>query len=381
MENGLASGDGHGEVTKRHKIPIATPTIGLSMTTFLRPNVRAMAGYTPGEQPRDGEFLKLNTNENPYPPSPRVFEALREAISGGRLRKYPDPAGTAFRQAAGRVLGVDPEGILIGNGSDDVLTIITRGLVPEGGLVVSPTPSYLLYNTLAEIQGAKFRTIRFDPDWQLDTQQAIPGANVTFIANPNSPSGTMVSKETLARWPGPLVIDEAYVDFADTHCLDLIGRRHDVIVTRSFSKSYSLAGIRFGFAVGQPELIQHLVKIKDSYNCDVLSLAAATAAIEDQDYMGSTRAKIIATRQRLTDELRRLGFTVPDSQANFVWARRSDRPVKPIYEELKRRRILVRCMNYPDYGDGLRISVGTEEEMDRLFGELRSWLQLSGIGP
>lgn len=341
------------------------------MTTFLRPNVRAMAGYTPGEQPRDSEFLKLNTNENPYPPSPKVFEAVRAALTGDRLRKYPDPSGTAFRQAAGRVLGVDPDGILNGNGSDDVLTIITRGLVPEGGLVVSPTPSYLLYKTLAAIQGGQFRTIPFNADWQLTPSQAVSGANVTFFANPNSPSGTMVSAETLARWPGPLVIDEAYVDFADCHCLDLVQRRSDVIVTRSFSKSYSLAGVRFGFAVAQPDLIQHLVKIKDSYNCDVLSLAAATAAIEDQAYMQSTRSKIIATRQRLTAELRRLGFTVPNSQTNFVWARRTDRPVKSMYEELKRRHILVRYMSYEGYGDGLRISVGTEEETERLLGELR----------
>src|SRR5213078_3783611 len=137
------------------------------MSPFLRPNIRALAGYTPGEQPRDGAFIKLNTNENPYPPSPRVFEALRAALTGDRLRKYPDPAGTHFRQVAGRVLGVDPDGVLIGNGSDDVLTILTRAFVPEGGLVVSPAPSYLLYRTLAGLQGAHFRTVAFTPDWRL----------------------------------------------------------------------------------------------------------------------------------------------------------------------------------------------------------------------
>src|ERR1700687_457424 len=135
------------------------------MSDFLRPNIRSMAGYTPGEQPRDDVYIKLNTNENPYPPSPRVFEAIRAALTGDRLRKYPDPLGTAFRQTAGRVLGVDPDSILIGNGSDDILTILTRAFVPEGGLIVSPTPSYLLYRTLAELQGARYRSVPFAADW------------------------------------------------------------------------------------------------------------------------------------------------------------------------------------------------------------------------
>src|SRR6266516_2156123 len=137
------------------------------MTQYIRSSICQMAGYVPGEQPREGQVIKLNTNENPYPPSPRVFEAIRAALTGDRLRKYPDPTGTAFRQAAGRVLGVDPDSILIGNGSDDILTIVTRAFVPEGGLIVSPTPSYLLYHTLAEIQGARFQTVPYTADWQL----------------------------------------------------------------------------------------------------------------------------------------------------------------------------------------------------------------------
>src|SRR3954454_2076203 len=166
---------------------------------MIRPAIRAMQGYTPGEQPRGGEVIKLNTNENPYPPSPRVFEAVRAALTGDSLRKYPDPLGTDFRRAAGRVLGVDPDAILIGNGSDDILTILTRAFVPEGGLIVSPTPSYLLYRTLAEIQGARFRTVRYTPDWWLPEPWPIRGASLTFIANPNSPSGTMVPKAELER--------------------------------------------------------------------------------------------------------------------------------------------------------------------------------------
>jgi histidinol-phosphate aminotransferase len=343
------------------------------MTQFLRPNIRALAGYTPGEQPRGGPIIKLNTNENPYPPSPRVLEAIREALTGERLRKYPDPVGTVFRQSAARVLGVDPDAILIGNGSDDVLTILTRAFVPEGGLVVSLTPSYLLYRTLAELQGARFQAVPFTADWRLPDPWPVRGAHLTLVTNPNSPSGTAVSAADLERLAGdlhgPLVLDEAYVDFAAEHGLHL-ARRRGVIVTRSLSKSYALAGIRFGFAVADPAVIRELYKVKDSYNCDVLSLAAAAAALEDQEYRLAVRDRILATRQRLTGALRQLGFEVTPSQANFVWCRRADRPVKPIYEELKRRQILVRYMHYEGYGDGLRISVGTDEEINRLLEEV-----------
>jgi histidinol-phosphate aminotransferase len=195
-----------------------------------------------------------------------------------------------------------------------------------------------------------------------------------LISNPNSPSGTLVPAAELERLAGeldgPLVIDEAYVDFADAHALHL-ARLPNVIVTRTLSKSYSLAGVRFGYAVAGAEVIRGLVKVKDSYNCDALSLAAAASALEDQAHLRATRARIVATRERLSEGLRGLGFDVCPSQANFVWARRSDRPVKPLYEELKRRRILVRYMNYEGYGEGLRVSVGTDEEIDRLLTELR----------
>lgn len=331
-----------------------------------------MAGYTPGEQPRDGEFIKLNTNENPYPPSSRVLEALRDAITGERLRKYPDPLGTAFRRTAGRVLGVDADAILIGNGSDDVLTIITRSFVPQGGLVVSPTPSYVLYRTLAELQGARFGTVPYTADWQLPVAWPLRDAHLTFLTSPNSPSGTTTPPAAVERLAeqlnGPLVLDEAYADFADVHGLHLAGKK--IIVTRSLSKSYGLAGVRFGFAVADPALIREFIKVKDSYNCDVLSLVAATAAVEDQEYRRGVRERIVATRERLAATLCGLGFDVCPSQANFVWCRRKDRPVKPIYEELKRRKILVRYMNYDGYGDGLRISVGTDAEVDKLLDDL-----------
>jgi histidinol-phosphate aminotransferase len=334
-----------------------------------------MAGYTPGEQINDPDVIKLNTNENPYPPSPRVFEAIRAALTGDKLRKYPQPLGDTFRRAAANALGVDPDSILIGNGSDDLLTILTRAFVPEGGLIVSPTPSYLLYRSLAEIQGARFETVRFTPSWGLPDPWPYPDAHLTFLPNPNSPSGTMAPPEDIARladtvFPRPLVLDEAYADFAEWDAMCSHYPLPNVIITRSFSKAYSLAGIRFGFALAPPDAIRELVKVKDSYNCDVLSLAAAAAAIEDQEYFGEVKKKIIATRARMAAELAKLGFEVTPSEANFLWCRRTDRPVKLIYEELKRRKVLVRYMNYDGY-DGLRISVGTDAEIDQLFAHLR----------
>lgn len=342
----------------------------------IRSNIRAMQGYVPGEQLNDPDIIKLNTNENPYPPSPRVFDAIRAALTSDSLRKYPQPLGDKFRHAAGRILGVDPDSILIGNGSDDILTILTRAFVPEGGVIASPSPSYILYKSLAEIQGARFEKVPFTSDWQLGEKW--PRADLAFLPNPNSPSGTVVESTSimkLAECVSALVLDEAYVDFSEGASPPVAtgGRPPNLIVTRTLSKSYSLAGIRFGFAIAAPEVVRELVKVKDSYNCDVLSLAAAAAAIEDQEYFRETRSKILATRARMVVELTKLGFDVTPSQANFLWCRRTDRPVKPIYEELKRRKILVRYMNYDGY-DGLRISVGTVAEIDKLLTELRAIL-------
>jgi histidinol-phosphate aminotransferase len=343
---------------------------GNSLVGFIRSHVRDMAGYTPGEQLNDPDVVKLNTNENPYPPSPRVFEAVRSALTGDRLRKYPQPLGDHFRRTAGRVLSIDPDSILIGNGSDDILTILTRAFVSEGATIAAPTPSYSLYRSLAEIQGARFVTLPFTNDWKLRDVRPVVGGGLFFLPNPNSPSGTMLRldevQEFAHRLGTPVVLDEAYADFAESNGLGLIGKLPNLIVTRSFSKYYALAGIRFGIAVANPAVIRELVKVKDSYNCDVLSLAAATAAMEDQDYLKETRAKILTTRSRLGTELAGRGFDVTPSQANFVWCRRSERPVKPIYEELKARRILVRYMNYAGYGDGLRVSVGADAEIDRI---------------
>lgn len=336
--------------------------------TGIRSVVSAMDGYVPGEQPQAGKFIKLNTNENPYPPSPQVITAIEAAARSG-LQRYPDPVATAFRLQAEQVLGVPADWILCGNGSDDILTMVTRGFADAGSLLRLPYPSYILYRTLAQIQDVRWEEVSFQQDWSLadDFVQSTDDLRLAFLPNPNSPSGTMLDPEAVLalaeQLPCPLLVDEAYADFAETNCLDLVARSEKIMVSRSFSKSYALAGLRFGFLVAQPSVIEQLLKVKDSYNCDALSIAGATAALGDQDWLAENRAKILQTRGVLQARLIELGFQVVPSQANFVWCTHSERPVKPLYEELKAERVLVRYMNYPGWGDGLRISVGTDEQV------------------
>ena len=346
-------------------------------TPYVRRAVADMAGYIPGEQPAGGKFIKLNTNENPYPPSPKVAAAIAGAAAG--LARYPDALATSFRLAAADVLDVNPDWILCGNGSDDVLTILTRALVGEGELLRLPHPSYVLYKTLAEIQGARSEEVRFNDDWTLPTAFAEGEPKLAFLPNPNSPSGTVVAPDEILRiaerLPCPLLVDEAYADFAEVNCLSLVRQSERVMVSRTLSKSYGLAGLRFGFLVAQPHLIEQFRKVKDSYNCDALSIAGATAAILDQAWFRENRAKALAGRTRLTDELRRLGFDVVDSQANFVWCNHASKSPQVLYEGLKAERILVRYMSYPGWGDGLRISVGTDDQIDALMLVLQRLLQ------
>ena len=253
-------------------------------------------------------------------------------------------------------------------------------LVGHGQILRLPYPSYILYRTLAELQGARSDETLFQADWSLPPEFSAPDPDLrlVFLPNPNSPSGTVTPPERLLeiaeRLPCPLLVDEAYADFAESNAIDLVRRCDKIMVSRTLSKSYALAGLRFGFLVAQPHLIREFTKVKDSYNCDALSIAGATAAIDDQAWLQENRAQIIATRQRLTGALRALGFVVPDSQANFVWATHADRPVQPLYEQLKAERILVRYMNYPGWGDGLRISVGTDEQIDACLSLLKTLL-------
>ncbi|MDR1492193.1 MAG: histidinol-phosphate transaminase [Planctomycetaceae bacterium] len=344
---------------------------------YERFEIHAMAGYVPGEQPQTNELVKLNTNENPYRASEKVYDAIREICdcrkNASGLSRYPNPVAQSFREAASEIYGVEPEMVLCGNGSDDILTILTRTFVGNGELLRLPRPSYILYASLAEIQGARYEEILFDENWRLPPafSETKDGLKLAFLPNPNSPSGTVLSRETILeiaeRLPCPLVVDEAYADFSEFHCIDLVSQCEKIIVTRTLSKAYALAGLRFGYLFAHPNLTEQMLKVKDSYNCDALSIAAATAAIRDAEWRRENRRKILATRKRLTEGMRKLGFSVPDSQANFIWSVHPDFKTashKPIYEYLKQNGYLVRHMNYGVLGDGLRISVGTDEQID-----------------
>ncbi|MBX3439816.1 MAG: histidinol-phosphate transaminase [Planctomycetaceae bacterium] len=354
--------------------------------SLVRPRVDCIEGYVPGEQPQDGGWVKLNTNENPYPPSPQVVEAIERAARAP-LNKYPDPLATAFRRAVGELFDVDPDWVLPANGSDENLTILLRTYVDPGELVSYPYPSYILYETLADLQGADHRRLTLRPDWSWDVEGAretINHSKLVIVPNPNSPSGNRWDDTTICSLIPPrglLVLDEAYGDFADEpHRMQLLQSEHGprIVVTRTFSKSYSLAGLRLGFAVAHPEHITAMRKVKDSYNCDAVALAAGTAALLDQQWMLDNCRKIRATRARLSEQLERLGFDVVDSQANFVWATHPERPHRELYEQLKSQKILVRFMQFPDVGvDGLRITIGTDVEIDRLLEALADILRSS----
>jgi len=356
-----------------------TPTPASSASLF-RPALARMKPYTPGEQPRGGELIKLNTNENPFPPPPAVVQAIIDAASGP-LNRYPSPTAESFRVAAAEVLGLPgPQWILAGNGSDEILTMLVRGFVGEGQRLRLPHPSYILYRTLADIQGAAWEQVAFDQDWGLPAafSQSDETLRLVLLPNPNSPSGTMIAPaevEKMAdRLDCPLVVDEAYVDFAEDNCLDLVKRNERVVVTRTLSKSYALAGIRFGYLVGQPHIVAELGKIKDSYNCDMISIAAATAAITSTQWLATIRETMLATRERMWVRLRGLGFDVTPSQANFLWCRHPSGGHEPMYQYCKANGYLIRYMNYADYGDGLRISVGTDAQVDACMDLLERWL-------
>ncbi len=342
---------------------------------WLRPTVRAVPPYVPGEQPGPGRrVVKLNTNESPYPPAPGVLEALRGAIDGS-MRLYPDPEARALRQRAADVYGVPPDHILAGNGSDELLALLLRATVDPGDRVAFPVPTYSLYDTLVAVQGGEAVRVDFPDDWSLPPALASTGARVTFLCNPNSPSGTAVplaAVEALARdVPGIVVVDEAYVDFADEHAMGLVGRLPNVLVLRTLSKSFSLAGLRAGLAFGHPELLAGLGTVKDSYNVNRLTQIAAEAALADLPAMRANVARIRATRARLTAALGALGYTAPPSQANFVLARRAGVDQAATATALAERGVLVRHFPTARLHDALRISVGSDAEIDLLLGHLR----------
>ena len=348
------------------------------MSRYLRKTVAALAGYVPGEQPKNGGFIKLNTNENPYPPSPRVLSALRRAADRS-LRLYPEPLSDSLRSLAAADFGLKPENIVAGNGSDELLSIVVRCFVGPGDRVVYPVPTYTLYDTLIAIQEGEKAPLDYPPDFSLPEALYGGQAALTFLCNPNSPSGTLVPVREIERLAGSvtglLVVDEAYIDFAEgteVSAIPLIGKFSNIVVLRSFSKSFSLAGMRIGLAFAAEEIIAGMMKVKDSYNLNRMSLVAGVAALGDRAWMERNVARIQRSRRKLARGLKKIGFQVCPSQANFVMARREGENLGGLYEELKRRKILVRYFDLPGLKDSLRITVGTAQEVEALLKELES---------
>ena len=338
----------------------------------LRPNIAAMQGYVPGFQPDDvASWIKLNTNENPYPPSPKVREAILAELGsdGALLRTYPSASSQKLREVAGQLYGFDPSWIIMANGSDEVLNNLIRACAGQGQDVGYVHPSYSYYSTLAEIQGAAVCTYGLTDDFRIEAFPEYYNGRIFFLTTPNSPLGFAFPLEYIEELAqncgGILVIDEAYADFADRNALELVKKYDNVVVTRTLSKSYALAGMRLGLAIARPEIIAALDKIRDHYNLDRLAQAACVAALQDQDYFRESCRRIIETRDWFTAELLKFGYSVIPSQGNFIFASPADKNGRRLYDGLYARKILVRLLSDPLLTHGVRISIGTGEEMQK----------------
>jgi len=353
---------------------------------YERENIRAMSGYVPGEQPESADVVKLNTNENPYPPADAVVAALR-TIRAEQLRRYPNPTARAFREAAAEAHGVEAAQIIATNGGDELLRLLITTFVDPGERVGMAEPSYSLYPVLAAVQDAGVFRVPLDEKWHLPADFADRlndvGARVTFVVNPHAPSGRLTTARDLGELAGKLdgllVIDEAYVDFVDPHLghdtLPLVAEHGNVVLLRSLSKGYSLAGLRFGYGIGPAALIEPmLTKTKDSYNTDAVSQALATAAIESRRDAAASWNRVREERRRMRAELQTLGFAIPDSQSNFLLAGVPDEfagGARAVYNALKQRGIFVRYFDQPRLRDKLRVTIGTPDQNHALLAALR----------
>jgi histidinol-phosphate aminotransferase len=374
--------------TSRSPAPAGQPLV--------RPVVAALNAYVPGEQPRQPGLIKLNTNENPYPPSPKVLDAIRTAVDQ-RLRLYPNPTAQPLRDKLARLHKCQPQNVVIGNGCDELLALAVRALVePRGGTGVAPgrslvqylAPSYSLYPVLAAAHNADANPVPLRTDFSLPHPDELQrsgwqrSAALTLVTTPNAPSGrgyTRRDLETLCQQvDGVMLLDETYADFAQEHALDLALRHPHVLVARTFSKAYSLCFQRIGYLVGPAPLIQAVDKIRDSYNVNGLGQVAALATLGDLTYYRRNFRKIIATRQRVAEALVRLGFGVLPSQANFLFVRPPTSTAEAWFHQLRQRKLLVRWFPAPITRDYLRISIGTDTEMDTLLNASR---ELIANGP
>ena len=328
-------------------------------------HVRKLEEYVPGEQPRAKSVVKLNTNENPYPPSPKCRAALR-AFDYARLRRYPDPNCSELCAEIARLNGTTPERVFVGNGSDEILALAAKCFVEDDETIGSLDPSYSLYKTLAAIRNVKWTGL-----------DVTTSTSLFLLTNPNAPTGEFREPSEIAafakKFRGVVSVDEAYGDFARANCMSLATAEanRNLIAMRTFSKSYSLAGLRVGYCVGPRDLIRAMYKVKDSYNVDALAQTVALAAIRDQDWMRKNAAKVIRSRTRLSAALEKRGWDVLPSEANFVFAR-PPAPAKAadIFARLRERNIFVRYFPGPKTGDRLRVTVGTEPEMKTLLKAL-----------
>ncbi len=351
------------------------------MKEFWSKRIRDAVPYTPGEQPRDRKFIKLNTNECPYPPSPRAIEAIRAAADDS-LRLYPDPECLSLRQTIAKREGLNAEQVFCSNGSDEVLAFAFQAFFDPEREIVFPQITYSFYPVYTSYFGLNCRRVPMNPDFS-DPIDALCGNNGgVVLANPNAPTGIAVKLDTVEKLlranPDVVVIvDEAYVDFGADSAVPLIDRYPNLLVVQTASKSRALAGLRVGWAMGNADLISGLCCVRDSinsYTVDRIAMAGAAAAIEDEDYFQSTRAKVMATRERTAENLRALGFEVLPSKANFVFAHCPGKTGRELLAGLRERGVLVRWWSDPVIEDWLRISIGTDEEMDELVRALKEML-------
>lgn len=342
------------------------------MSQFWSPTVRELTPYVPGEQPRE-KLIKLNTNENPYPPAPGVEAALRE-YPVDHLRLYPDPQSLALREALAREHGVEVGQVFVGNGSDEVLALAFQTFFRHDRPLEMPDITYSFYPVYCKLYGIERRSLPLDDQWRVDLGAFATDSAGAIFANPNAPTAHGHPREAVAALLKRLtdqvvLVDEAYVDFGGESVVPLIERFPNLLVTGTFSKSRSLAGLRLGYAIGSRDLIEGLERVKDSFNSypiDSLASALAIASLADREHFDACRERVITTRERTVRRLTELGFEVLPSQANFVLARHSRHDAAQLFVGLRERGILVRHFNTEALRDFLRISIGTDDEMDSL---------------
>lgn len=347
------------------------------MSKFWSPFVKDLVPYVPGEQPKVANLVKLNTNENPYGPSPKAIEAMRAELSDA-LRLYPDPNSDLLKQAVADYYGVQTNQVFLGNGSDEVLAHIFHGLFQHDQPLLFPDISYSFYPVYCGLYGIPFEAVPLDDQFQIRAQDyAKPNAGIIF-PNPNAPTGCLLPLEAVeqivkASPDSVVVVDEAYVDFGGETAIKLIDRYPNLLVTQTVSKSRSLAGLRVGLAVGHPDLIEALERIKNSFNSypiDRIAVAGAAAAFADKAYFEDTCAKVIASREKLVEGLRQRGFDVLPSAANFIFARHPEQDAAGIAARLRDKGVIVRHFKQERIAQFLRISIGTPEQNQALLDAL-----------